>query len=73
MGSGGFAKVYLVRQKNKTAPIKDELDVMCQSSDNLNSSSRDREFAAKMQGFTGGPTLNRREASILKRLVNPKV
>ena len=71
LGSGGFAKVYLVRQRkdqnaNKTTHFPD-------STSKPKITNEGNEFAAKMQGFNGGPVLNRREASILKRLVNPEV
>ena len=74
LGSGGFAKVYLVRYRKDTAST----DTMkCEHSLNtrtkLNNAIPGIEFAAKMQGFVGGPSLNRREASILKRLVNSEV
>ena len=59
LGSGGFGKVYLWRLGEEARP----LDGVC----------REESVAAKLQGFTGGPALNRREAMILKRLVNPEV
>ena len=78
LGSGGFGKVYLLRPPNVTGVTK-TVDSKCEFSvnntkENISDASvRDDEFAAKMQGFSGGPALNRREASILKRLVNSEV
>lgn len=74
LGSGGFAKVYLVRYRKET----DSMNTMkcahsIDSKNKLNNVIPGTEFAAKMQGFVGGPSLNRREASILKRLVNSEV
>ena len=60
LGSGGFGKVYLWR--------------LGEEAQSLDGVGRDEKFvAAKLQGFTGGPALNRREAMILKRLLNPEV
>ena len=59
IGSGGFGKVYLWRLSDEAKSLKDV--------------DEDDSVAAKLQGFTGGPALNRREAMILKRLVNPGV
>ena len=59
LGSGGFGKVYLWR--------------LAEEAQSLDGVGRDESVAAKLQGFTGGPALNRREAIILKRLVNPEV
>ena len=59
LGSGGFGKVYLWR--------------LGEEAQSLDGVGREESVAAKLQGFTGGPALNRREAMILKRLVNPEV
>ena len=74
LGSGGFAKVYLVRYRKDTASMdKMKCEHSLDSRIKLNNVIPGTEFAAKMQGFVGGPSLNRREASILKRLVNSEV
>ena len=73
MGSGGFAKVYLVRLIKETSSRKERHDISSGSANESIGIEQDTNYAAKVQGFVGGPALNRREASILKRLVNPKV
>ena len=73
LGSGGFAKVYLVRRIKETTSRKERHDISPAASNESISKEQDANYAAKVQGFVGGPALNRREASILKRLVNPKV
>ena len=78
LGSGGFGKVYLLRHPNITevTTVDDSKTKLLinNTSENLSDVRvREDEFAAKMQGFSGGPALNRREASILKRLVNSEV
>ena len=67
LGSGGFGKVYLVRyKKNSTNSRKS----VTNPSDN---DMQEDEFALKLQFFDGGPILNRREANIMRRLVNLEV
>ena len=73
LGSGGFAKVYLVRRIKETTSRKERHDISSGSANESIGIEQDTNYAAKVQGFVGGPALNRREASILKRLVNPKV
>ena len=78
LGSGGFGKVYLLQLPNATDFTKGN-DTQARFSTNARSGNNDargdkkNQFAAKMQGFSGGPAINRREASILKRLVNSEV
>ena len=78
LGSGGFGKVYLLRPPKvtdvtKVAESNTEFLVNNTRENLYDGRIREVEFAAKMQGFSGGPALNRREASILKRLVNSEV
>ena len=80
LGSGAFGKVYLMRlreranitkPKDKYSEISAEKN--CGTTNPIDCDVNEEEFAAKVQGFNGGPVLNRREASIMKRLVNPEV
>ena len=63
LGGGAFGKVYLLRKR--------EGSQACSSWQGHH--KPETEFAAKFQAFNGGPNLNRREAMIMKELVNPEV
>ena len=67
LGSGGFGKVYLVRYKKNITKFKNS------ATNPLDNDMQEVEFASKLQFFDGGPILNRREANIMRRLVNPEV
>ena len=63
LGSGGFGKVYLLRFRDNEENRKEH------GENGLN----EKQFAAKIQFYDGGPSLNRREAAIMKKLRNPEV
>ena len=79
LGRGSFGRVYLVhlhptKEKNCNNEKSTEFPSKSEAANvQRNHCESENEFAAKIQGFDGGPVLNRREASIMRQLVNPEV